>query len=131
MAKNGKGRPRKTGQTKPLIFDTIRSRVTRQLTMSAKTAQLLQNYVEWAAEYAEEAKEDAEILLLDKALGQFIERDVLFQEHLEEELQEGEGVKDEKTAAEKPAQVTPISSASPPSPPKLPPAPAVQARVGT
>ncbi len=80
MAKEIKiGRPKKA-QTKPLIFEHARSRVTRQVSMSAKTADDLGRYVAWAAAAAGAAEQDAMTLTMDQALGQFFQRDKLFKD---------------------------------------------------
>ncbi len=73
------GRPKKE-QTKPLIFEHARSRVTRPVTMSAKTAADLSRYVAWAAATATADEQDAMTLTMDQALGQFFQRDKLFKE---------------------------------------------------
>ncbi len=73
------GRPKKE-QTKPLIFEHARSRVTRQVSMSAKTADDLARYVTWAAGAADADEQDAMTLTMDQALGQFFQRDKLFQD---------------------------------------------------
>lgn len=83
MPTNKKGRP-KQEQTKPIIFERFRSRVTRPLSMSAKTAADLDRYIEWAcAEVGAEASE-ALTLVLDQALAQLFQRDKLFQEALKQ-----------------------------------------------
>jgi hypothetical protein len=73
------GRPKKE-QTKPLIFEHARSRVTRQVSMSAKTADDLSRYVAWAAGAAGADEQDAMTLTMDQALGQFFQRDKLFKD---------------------------------------------------
>ncbi len=73
------GRPKKE-QTKPLIFEHARSRVTRPVTRSAKTAADLSRYIAWAAATANADEQDAMTLTMDQALGQFFQRDKLFKE---------------------------------------------------
>lgn len=106
MSKETKtGRPKKE-QTKPLIFEHARSRVTREVTMSAKTADDLGRYVAWAAAAADADEQDAMTLTMDQALGQFFQRDKLFKE-----------VGDDKTdagAARGESVAKPAASSSPP-----------------
>jgi len=82
------GRPKKE-QTKPLIFEHARSRVTRQVSMSAKTADDLSRYVTWAAAAADADEQDAMTLTLDHALGQFFQRDKLFKEVVDDRTDAG------------------------------------------
>jgi hypothetical protein len=82
------GRPKKE-QTKPLIFEHARSRVIRQVSMSAKTADDLGRYVAWAAAAAGADEQDAMTLTMDQALGQFFQRDKLFKEVVEDRTDAG------------------------------------------
>jgi hypothetical protein len=82
------GRPKKE-QTKPLIFEHVRSRVTRQVSMSAKTADDLGRYVAWAAAAADADEQDAMTLTMDQALGQFFQRDKLFKEVVDDRTDAG------------------------------------------
>ena len=78
-----KGRS-KQEQTKPIIFERFRSRVTRQLRMSAKTAADLDRYIEWACAEVDAEAHEALTLVLDQALAQLFQRDKLFQDALKE-----------------------------------------------
>jgi hypothetical protein len=111
MSTNKKGRP-KQEQTKPLIFERFRSRVTRALSMSAKTAADLDRYIVWACSEVGADANEALTLVLDQALSQLFQRDKLFQEALKER-EEGEGGK--KVAATSAA--TPSSTMAPPTRP--------------
>jgi hypothetical protein len=82
------GRPKKE-QTKPLIFEHARSRVTRQVSISAKTADDLGRYIAWAAAAAGADEQDAMTLTMDQALGQFFQRDKLFKELVEDKTDAG------------------------------------------
>ena len=99
------GRPKKE-QTKPLIFEHVRSRVTRQVSMSAKTADDLGRYIAWAAAAAGADEQDAMTLTMDQALGQFFQRDKLFKE-LGEDRTDAGGARTEGAT----------KSSAPPSPP--------------
>jgi hypothetical protein len=99
------GRPKKE-QTKPLIFEHARSRVTRQVSMSAKTADDLGRYVAWAAAAADADEQDAMTLTMDQALGQFFQRDKLFKEVVDDRTDAG-GARTEGAT----------KSSAPPSPP--------------
>jgi len=85
------GRPEKK-QVRPLIFERVRSRVSREVTMSAKTAASLDRYVKWAAAAAEEDEDEALTLTMDQAIGQFLQRDRLFQESLEDRTETGNAI---------------------------------------
>ena len=113
------GRPKKA-QTKPLIFEHARSRVTRQVSMSAKTADDLSRYVAWAAGAAGADEQDAMTLTMDQALGQFFQRDKLFKESANDQTDAG--------AVTSPNSLTP-SAPPPAAKAALPPA-LVTPRVG-
>lgn len=114
------GRPKKE-QTKPLIFERVRSRTVRQVSMSAKTAEDLTRYVTWAASEVGADEDEALTLTLDQALGQFFQRDRLFQESLDDKT-EGGG-----PSTTKPAAGNPPSTATRPSPAAAPALPAPRA----
>jgi hypothetical protein len=113
------GRPKKE-QTKPLIFERIRSRVTRPVSMSAKTGEDLDRYVAWAAGQVGAKEEEALALTMDQALGQFFQRDKLFQDRLDDKTERGNG------SGGKPSATTGAPSTGKVSPP----APAGQPRAG-
>ena len=71
------GRPKRK-HMRPLIFERVRSRVTRQVRMSAKTNKDLDLYVTWASAQVGANKEEAVLLTIDQALGRFFQRDKLF-----------------------------------------------------
>ncbi len=89
MSTNKKGRP-KQEQTKPLIFERFRSRLTRPLSMSAKTAADLDRFIERASSEVGADADEALTLVLDQALSQLFQRDKLFQQALKE-MGEAEG----------------------------------------
>ncbi len=74
------GRPKKS-QTRPLIFERARSRVTRSLPMSAKTADELEAYVTWAAGMEGADQDEAMLITLDQAIAQFLAKDQLWLEY--------------------------------------------------
>ncbi len=76
---NQQGR-RKQEQTVPLIFERVRSRVTREVSMPAKIAHDLARYMEWACQAVGADRGEAMTLIMEQALGQFFQRDRLFQE---------------------------------------------------
>jgi hypothetical protein len=69
-------------QTVPLIFEKVRSRVTREVSMPAKTGDDLDRYIEWASKAVGADPDEAMTLVMEHALGQFFARDRLFQEVL-------------------------------------------------
>jgi len=93
MSQGKIGRPGKKEQTRPLIFERVRSRVTREVSMSAKTGVNLDRYIKWAAEAVGADEEEALLLTIDQALEQFFQRDKLFQESLslDEKTEGGSG----------------------------------------
>lgn len=76
---NSQGR-RKQEQTVPLIFERVRSRVTREVTMPAKIAEDLSRYIEWACDKVGADHDEAMTLVMEQALSQFFQRDRLFQD---------------------------------------------------
>ena len=82
---NGKQRK----QDRPLIFQKFKSKISKQIPMSAKTAEMLENYVTWAAGCAGADKDEALILTADQAFGEFFKRDKLFLESLDENTNPG------------------------------------------
>jgi hypothetical protein len=82
MIEKTNGRPKKQ-QSRPLILERLRSKVSRQVNMSAATADKLEKYVNWACDAEGADKAEAQILTLDQALGDFFRRDKLFIDHLE------------------------------------------------
>lgn len=105
------GRPKKE-QTRPLIFEHARSRVTRQVTMSAKTADDLGRYVAWAAAAADADEQDAMTLTMDQALGQFLQRDKLFKESTEDRTDAGGGRTESATKSATPTGTSLAAKAS-------------------
>ncbi len=84
------GRPRTTGtQTMPLIVSNARSRVTEKVVMSAIAARDLRAYVEWASSKIGIPEDEAMILTLDRALGEFLKKDRLWIEYREQFLDGG------------------------------------------
>ncbi len=74
-----------------MIYERARSRVTRQVSMSAKTAESLDRYVMWAAAEVGAEQDEALVLTVDQALEQFFQRDKLFQDSLEDKTEAGNG----------------------------------------
>ena len=111
------GRPKKE-QTKPLIFEHVRSRVTRQVSMSAKTADDLGRYVVWAAAAADADEQDAMTLTMDHALGQFFQRDKLFKEVGEDRTDAGgANVESANKSAASPTPPVGVKTSVPTTPP--------------
>ena len=89
MNEQTKGRPKKFQQSRPLIFQRVRSKVTTPIPMSAGTAETLKRYVAWAAGQEGADEDEALILTVDQALGEFFKRDKLFMESLEDKTNPG------------------------------------------
>ncbi|MGD0839135.1 MAG: hypothetical protein ABSB49_21070 [Polyangia bacterium] len=105
---NHQGR-NKQEQTVPLIFQRVRSRVTREVSMPAKTGEELARYIKWACEAVGADQDEAMILVMEQALGQFFARDRLFQEA----LRAGEDSERSKETARPPAGAKPAAAAVP------------------
>ncbi len=90
MAQGKIGRP-KNKQTKPLIFERVRGRVERTVSMSPKTADDLDRYIAWAAGQVGATEDEAMTLTIDQALGLWFQRDQLFRESLEDKTESGSG----------------------------------------
>jgi hypothetical protein len=91
MSQSKIGRPGKKEQTRPMIYERARSRVTRQVSMSAKTAENLDRYVMWAAAEVGAEQDEALVLTIDQALEQLFQRDKLFQDNLGGKTKMGSG----------------------------------------
>ena len=73
--KRGAGEARRL----PLFMSAGRSRVNEQVAMSATTARERQRYLRWAAATARVTRDEAEVMMLDRALGDFMKRDEAWQ----------------------------------------------------
>ena len=76
------GRPR-AEQTLPLILAQNRPKVVREYTLEAGTAQLIEDYVSWAAESGGISGDEARMLLIGRSVDAFIRKDVLFKNHIQ------------------------------------------------
>jgi hypothetical protein len=83
------GRPKTATQTMPLIVSNARSRVTEKVAMSAVASRDLRAYVEWASSKIGIPEDEAMILTLDRALGEFLKKDRLWLEYREQFLDGG------------------------------------------
>lgn len=99
MADKTKGRP-KTDQNRPLIFQRARTRVVREISISAKTAATLDRYVEWAALQAGAEKEETLTLTIEKALELLFKKDRLFQDSIENSTEAGTPVERQATSSQ-------------------------------
>ena len=79
MDESKNGRPKMKEQTRPLIFEKVRSRVTREVSMPAKIGEDLDRYIKWACKEVGADPDEAMTLVMEHALGQFFARDKLFQ----------------------------------------------------
>jgi len=70
-----RGRPRKPAQQGPIIATTIRSQVTRTVTMGACTERQLSSYIEWASRELHITKQHAMTVFMDRAIGDLLNRD--------------------------------------------------------
>lgn len=78
--KSGRGkRTKREPQTRPLIVSAARSRVVEKLVISAPTCKELRAYVRWAANLARIAEDEAMVLTLDRAIGDLLRKDELWQ----------------------------------------------------
>lgn len=83
------GRP-KADQTLPLIFAQAVPKVTREFSLEAPTAQLIEEYASWAAETGGISKDEARVLLVGRSIDAFVRKDRLFnqfnQDHKRKDL---------------------------------------------
>jgi hypothetical protein len=77
-------------QRRPLIVNAARSRVKKEITMSAATARALRDYVRWAAAEASLTEDEATILTLDKAVAELLRKDELWQAQSRETTDEAQ-----------------------------------------
>jgi len=89
MNDQSKGRHKKVQQSRPLIFQRVRSKVTTPIPMSAGTAETLKRYVAWAAGQEGADEDEALILTADQAFGEFFKKDKLFMESLDDKTNPG------------------------------------------
>ncbi len=110
MAEKTKSRPN-TDQNRPLIFQRARTRVVREITISARAAEMLDRYVEWAALQVDADKEETTTLTIEQALELLFKKDRLFQESI------GDSTETEKSAERQPtSNRSPTPAPSPAAP---------------
>ena len=90
MPEKNKGRP-KADQNRPLIFQRARTRVVREIAISARTAEMLDRYVEWAALQVDADKEETLTLTIEQGLELLFKKDRLFQESIGNLAEAGSG----------------------------------------
>jgi hypothetical protein len=111
MDESKTGRPKMKEQTRPLIFEKVRSRVTREVSMPAKIGEDLDRYIKWACKEVGADPDEAMTLVMEHALGQFFARDKLFQERGRDDEDRTKGSTPPSTPGAKPAA---SNGASPP-----------------
>jgi hypothetical protein len=81
VTQNGGRRTRVTteGRALPLFMSASRSRVIERVQMSAATSRELQKYLRWAAKLANLTKDEAQVMMLDRAIGEFLRKDDAWQ----------------------------------------------------
>ena len=77
------GRP-KAEQTLPLILAQSRPKVIREFTVEAQTAQMIEDYAEWAARTGSISREEAKVLLIGRSIDAFVRKDHLFTQFLQD-----------------------------------------------
>jgi hypothetical protein len=88
MADKTRGRP-KTDHSRPLIFQRARTRVVREIPITAKIAATLERYVEWAALQTDADKEEILILTIEQSLELLFKKDRLFQKAIADSTRAG------------------------------------------
>jgi hypothetical protein len=104
--KRRRARAAHDGPLLPLFMTASRSRLTEQVRMSAGTFKELQNYLGWAGEAARVSPDEAQVMTLDRAIGDYLKRDEAWQL---EKARRNVGVEDVSGAA------SPGATAAPPS----------------
>jgi hypothetical protein len=79
---SGIGRPKRK-QTWPLIFERVRSRVRRRVSMSAKPGMNIDRYIEWASAEIGADEAGASFLTIDQGLERSVRRNKQFQDSLD------------------------------------------------
>jgi hypothetical protein len=97
-----KKRVKREPQWQPLIVSAARTRVTMEVAMSAPMSRELRRYIKWAAKEARLTEDEAMVLTLDRAIGDLLRRDELWQAH-----EPGDGVQPHETTAS-PATPPPV-----------------------
>jgi hypothetical protein len=69
----------KEGQALPLFMTAGRSRTTEQVTLSVRTSNEMHKYLRWASEAAGMSRDEAQIMMLDRALGDYLKKDEAWQ----------------------------------------------------
>jgi hypothetical protein len=69
----------KESQALPLFMTAGKSRVSEPVMMSASTSREMQRYLRWAAEVARMGRDDAQVMMLDRAIVDYLKRDEAWQ----------------------------------------------------
>jgi len=78
------GRP-KAEQTLPLILAQNRQKVVREFTLEAPVAQMIEDYVSWAADTGGISKDQARVLLIGHSIDAFVRKDRLYNQFLQDQ----------------------------------------------
>ncbi len=105
-----RGRPPAPVPTMPLFLGAARSRVKREIAMSAATSRELDSYIDWASARAMMPSEEVLVRIVDHALVEYLKKDPAWQNERAELL--------DRRAAKSPAAKTDIAST--PVPPQRP-----------
>jgi hypothetical protein len=74
-------RIQKESQALPLFMTAGKSRVSESVTMSASTSREMQRYLRWAAEAARIGRDEAQVMMLDRAIVDYLKKDDAWQAH--------------------------------------------------
>jgi hypothetical protein len=67
------------GPAMPLFMTASRSRVTERVAMSAPVCSEMQSYLRWAVEVSRFSPEEVQVMMLDRALTDYLKRDRAWQ----------------------------------------------------
>jgi hypothetical protein len=76
------GRP-KADQTLPLILAQALPKVTREFSIEAPTAQLIEEYATWASASGGISRDEARVLLIGRSIDAFVRKDRLFNQFIQ------------------------------------------------
>ena len=89
----------------PLFMTASRSRLTERVSMSAPVCREMQSYIRWGVEVSRFSSEEVQVMMLDRALTDYLKKDGAWQAEKTRRAAEGAGPMAEgSTASEAPAQ---------------------------
>lgn len=110
-----RGRPPAPVPTMPLFLGAARSRVKREIAMSAATSRELDSYIDWASARAMMPSDEVLVRIIDHALVEYLKKDSAWQNERAE-------LTDRRAAKSTPAKTDVAPTPAPPPRPESKPA---------